>query len=234
MNFTVDDPLRDLIEAGRVLGTRCRAQTPAQVGEDWRGAGAKELLRTSGAGGMAAFLDAYACARGTLRAARVHAADAIAKTPMVAEAALLAAGVEGLVLEVVENVRLPAELRGAEFPGEKDPAVRRALADARTLSLIARNLAYRAGWVVDAGTPVLEVASLPAFALSAACDAVLASWPPLSRLVRVEETYQRYETELFRIAASRKPGIRAAIAALLVGAPATKSETTVTVSEGAA
>lgn len=229
MDFALDDTLRDLRDAGAALGARCRAQTPAQVGEDWRAAGAKELLRAAGAVGAALFLDAYAAARGSVRAARIHAEDAIAKAPEVLEAALLAGGVQGMIAEVVENVRLPEGTRPEGFPHERAPDVRHALADARAWSLLARNMALRAGAVVDAGTPTSEVAVAPAIALSAACDAVLRSWPGLSRLLIVEETYQRLEADLFRIAAKSKPGAMAKVATRLVGeVPDRRSETTIT------
>ena len=228
MDFSFDTRLRELADAGAALGARCKGQTPAQVGGDWRAIGAPELLRNVGVAGTAVFLDAFVAARGGLRIARVHAEDAIARAPQALEAALLAGGVQGLITEVVENVRLPEATRPAGFPHDRDPAVRHALADARAWSLLARNSALRAAWVVDTGTPTADVLAAPAMALSAACDAVLKVWPALSRLLLVEETYQRLELELFRVAARSKPIAMEAIAISLLGEADQRSESTVT------
>ena len=217
MDFELDERQRKLQERGADLGKRCRNQTPAQAGEDWRKLEAKELMRGAGITGAAMFLDAYAAARGSLKAARTHADDVIAKAPWVLEATLLAGGLQGLIVEVVENLRLPPDLRPEGFPTEKDPDVRRGLADARALSLLARNMALRAAWVVDEGTPTSEVKAAPAHALANACDAVLKSWAPLSRLIIVEDAYARIEADLFRVAAKRRPEAFNAVAVTLVG-----------------
>ena len=129
------------------------------------------------------------------------------------------------VLEIVENVKLPPELRNDGFPTEKDADVRRALADAKTQSLLARNLALRAAWVVDAGTPTGDVALAPAHALAMACDAVLKTWAPLSRLIIGEEAYAMIEADLFRVAAKRRPEAFASVATLLVGERSRKEGT---------
>lgn len=225
MDFELDDRQRTLQEKGSELGARCRSATPASAGEDWRKLAAKEHLRGAGIAGAAIFLDAYAAARGSLRAARSHADDVIAKAPEVLEAVLLAGGLQGLIAEVVENVRLPPDLRADNAPTEKDPDVRRAVADAKTHSLLARNLALRAAWVLDAGTPTSDVASAPSLALAAACDAVLVTWPPLSRLVIGEEPYATIEADLFRVAARRRPDAFASIATRLVGERARREGT---------
>ena len=225
MDFELDDTQRKLQEKGSELGIRCRGATPAIAGEDWRKLAAKEHLRGAGIGGAAIFLDAYAASRGNLRAARSHADDVIAKSPDVLEAVLLAGGLQGLIVEIVENVRLPAELRSEGFPTEKDADVRRALADAKTQSLLARNLAQRAAWVVDAGTPTGDLASAPTYALAIACDAVLKTWAPLSRLIIGEEPYSMLEADLFRVAAKRRPDAFAAVATLLVGERARREGT---------
>jgi hypothetical protein len=217
MDFELDDKLRALQETGAELGKRCRGATPAIAGEDWRTLGAKELMRGAGITGAAIFLDAYAANRGTLRAARSHADDVIAKAPDVLEAVLLAGGLQGLILEVVENVRLPADLRNEGLPTEKDPDVRRGLADAKTQSLLARNQALRAAWVVDVGTPTSDVKAAPLHALAFACDAVLATWAPLSRLIIGDEAYAMIESDLFRFAARRRPEVFQAVADLLLG-----------------
>lgn len=225
MDFELDDKQRKLQEKGAELGGRCRGMTPATAGEDWRKLAAKEELRGVGIAGAAIFLDAYAAARGSLRAARSHADEIIAKSPEVLEAVLLAGGLQGLIAEVVENVRLPLDLRADNAPTEKDPDVRRALADAKTHSLIARNLALRAAWVIDVGTPTSDVASAPSFALATACDAVLKTWAPLSRLIIGDEPYATIEADLFRVAARRRPDAFAAIATRLVGERARREGT---------
>lgn len=217
MDFELDDRQRTLQENGTELGKRCRGATPATAGEDWRKLGAKELMRSAGVTGAAIFLDAYAANRGSLRAARSHADDVIAKSPDVLEAVLLAGGLQGLILEVVENVRLPPELRADGFPTEKDPDVRRALADAKTMSLLARNQALRAAWVLDAGSPTGDVNAAPSHSLAIACDAVLSTWAALSRLIIVEEAYAQIEADLFRVAAKRRPEAYARVANLLLG-----------------
>lgn len=222
MNWEMDEKLRALAEAGAELGKRCIALTPAQAGEDWRKAGAKELLRSAKTTGAAVFLDAYACARGSIRAARVHGEEAIALAPQALEAVLLAGGVQGLVAEIVENVRLPAEVRPEGFPTERDPDVRHALADARAWSLPARNLALRAAAEADAGT------GDPSMSLAAACEAVIKIWPALSRLIIVEERYLRAEADLFRAASKAEPAALAAIATSFLGAPSAKGEATTT------
>jgi len=225
MEFELDETQRKLQENGAELGKRCRGATPAIAGEDWRKLNAKEHLRSAGICGAAIFLDAYAAARGNLRAARSHADDVIAKAPDVLEAVLLAGGLQGLILEIVENVRLPVDLRNDGFPTEKDPDVRRALADAMTHSLLARNLALRAAWVVDTGSPTSDVASAPRFALATACDAILKTWAPLSRLIIGEEPYAMLEADLFRVAAKRRPEAFASVATLLVGERSRKEGT---------
>jgi hypothetical protein len=217
MDFELDERQRKLQERGADLGKRCRGATPASAGDDWRKLEAKELLRGVGITGAAIFLDAYAAARGSLRAARSQADDVIAKSPWVLEAVLLSGGLEGLLSEVVENLRLPPDLRQEGFPTEKDPDVRRALADAKSLSLLARNMALRAAWVVDEGTPTADVKAAPAHALGTACDAVLKSWAGISRLIIVEDAYQRNEADLIRVAAKRRPEAFNAIAVTLVG-----------------
>lgn len=224
MNFALDDRTRAHAEAGTALGKSCIALSPAQAGEDWRRAGAKSLLRSIGPAAAAVYLDAYAAAGGSLRAARSHAEETIATAPQVFEAVLLAAGVEGLLREVVYNVRLPAESRPGGFPGEKDPDVRHALADARAWSGIARNLALRAAWLHQAGTPTSDVKNAPHAALVAACDAVLKVWTPLSRLVIGEDAYVRYETELFRVAARLRPAALAAVASAHLGERVRRTE----------
>ena len=225
MNFDFDDKQRKLEETGRELGKRCRGVNPAQAGEDWRKLGAKELLRSAGITGAAIFLDAYAAERGSLKAARSHAEEAFVKAPVVLEAALLAGGLAGLLGEVIENVRLPVDLRPENFPTEKDPDVRRALADGSTQSLLARNLALRAAFVLDEGTPTSDVKAAPMQALAIACDAVLKTWAPLSRLIIGEESYARIEADLFRVAAKRRPEAYAAIAVHLVGEPYRREQT---------
>lgn len=225
MDFELNDAQRKLQETGNELGKRCRGMTPARAGEDWRGAGAKELLRGAGVTGAAIFLDAYAASRGTLKAARAHASDVIARSPAVLEAVLLAGGLAGLLVEVVENLRLPSELRPEGFPTAKDPDVRRALADGRTHALLARNLALRAAFVVDEGTPTADVASAPHQALAISCDAVLKTWAPLSRLLIGEEPYAWIEAELFRTAARKRPEAYAAIATLVAGEPFRREDT---------
>lgn len=217
MDFELDDKQRTLQDKGAELGKRCRGMKPASAGEDWRKAGAKELLRGAGVTSAAIFLDAYAAHRGNLRAARSHADDVIAKAPDVLEAVLLAGGLQGLILEVVENVRLPVDLRPDGLPTEKDPDVRRAIADAKTLSLLARNQALRAAWVSDIGTPTSDVKAAPLHALAMACDAVLGTWGALSRLIIGEEPYTLIEADLFRVAARRRPEVYQSIADLLLG-----------------
>lgn len=217
MNFETDHRTRAHAEAGAALGKTCIGLSPAQAGEDWRRAEAKSLLRSIGATAAAVYLDAYAAAGGSLRAARSHAEDTIATAPQIFEAVLLAGAVEGLLREVVYNVRLPVETRPDGFPSEKDPDVRHALADARAWSQIARNLALRAAWLHEAGTPTTDVKNAPPAALVAACDAVLKVWTPLSRLVIGEEAYVRYETELFRAAARLRPAALAQVATAHLG-----------------
>lgn len=225
MDFDLDDAQRKLQDAGRELGKRCRGMTPARAGEDWRAAGAKELLRGANVTGAAIFLDAYAASRGTVKAARAHAAEVIARSPSVIEATLLAGGLAGLIAEVVENLRLPPELRPDGFPSEKDPDVRRALADGRTWSQLARNLALRAAFVIDDGTPAADVAAAAHHALAISCDAVLKTWAPLSRLVIGEEPYAWIEADLFRTAARKRPEAYGAIATLIAGEPFRREST---------
>ncbi len=217
MNFTLDQKTKELRDAAEALGKRCRDLTPARAGEDWRQAGARDLLRAGSLHQAAVFLDAYAAARGSVRAARVHAGDVLARAPQSLEAALLAGAVQGLVAEVLENLRLPEDTRPAGFPDERDPDARRALADARAWSLLAREQAIRAAWVEDAGTPSGDVRQSPAIALAAACDAVVKTWPALSRLLIGEESYTRYETDVFRPAAKARHAAIASIATVLLG-----------------
>jgi hypothetical protein len=158
----------------------------------------------------------------------MHADDVIARAPLVIEAALLAGGVRGLATEIIENVRLPEATRPAGFPDERDPDVRRALADASAWSLLAREQAARAAWVLDAGTPTSDVRQSPAIALAAACDAVLKTWPHLSRLIIGDESYARVESDLFRPAAKLRPSMVASVAVSLLGELPKKKEGTVT------
>jgi hypothetical protein len=226
MRFDPDDRERALADAGAALGKACVGLTPAQAGEDWRKAGARELLREAGVAGAGIFLDAYAAARGSLKAARVHAEEAMGLAPRTLEAVLLAGGVAGLLQEAVENLGLDSKLKPAGFPSVKEPDVRRALADARTGALIARNLAQRAAWLASRGSA--EHAGCEARALAVAADAVLKVWPPLSRLVVGEERYARAEADLFRVAVRMRPAAVAAVATELVGAPGPKGDRSMT------
>lgn len=217
MEFALSDEQRSLEEAGATLGRSCRGASPARSGEDWRKVDAKAVLRSVGRLGAAIFLDAYAAARGSLRSARAHAEDTLAEAPEVFEAVLLAGGVEGLLQEVVENLRLPAETRPPSLPGARDPAVRRAIADARAWSALARHQARRAAWLVEVGTPSGEVASAPGIALAGSVEAVLKAWPALSPLVIGEEAYASFEADLFRPAAARRAASLSAVAERLLG-----------------
>ncbi len=236
MNLVPSPEQQALAEAGLRLGRECRSLSPANAAEYWRRAGVPEILRRSNRVGAALFLDAYARERGSLRAVRQHAEAAIATAPAALEGALLAGGLVGLTREVIENVRLPEGKRPAGFPTEKDPHVRRALADASAWATIAQTLALRAAWAADrfdgglagSGAPDdagasdapasrEEVAQAAAMALSAACDAVLSSWAALSRLLIGEEIYAAFETDLFRAATKAKPGAQDAIAESVIG-----------------